>query len=192
MNEYASLAVQIAAGIGLAACAGLRAFLPLFVTGAAARLGWITLGDHFAWLSSWPALVIFGVAVVTEMLGDKIPVVDHALDVLQALLKPAAGAILVAAVVTDLTPLQSVVLGIIAGGSAAGLFHLAKAKVRLASTIFSGGLANPLISLAEDALSLVGTVLALVVPLLMLATLLGSLLVVGLFLLLRNPGAAGE
>jgi len=192
VNEYASLAVQIAAGIGLAACAGLRAFLPLFVTGAAARLGWITLGDHFAWLSSWPALVIFGAAVVTEMLGDKIPVVDHALDMLQALLKPAVGAVLVAAVVTDLTPLQSAVLGIIAGGSAAGISHLAKAKVRLASTIFSGGLANPLISLAEDGLSLIGTVLSLVVPFLMLAALLGSLLVVGLFLLLRNPGTAGE
>ena len=192
MNEYAALALQIAAGIGLAACAGLRAFLPLLVTGAAARLGWINLADNFDWLSSWPALIIFGVAAVTEVLGDKLPVVDHALDLLQSFLKPAAGAVLVAAVVTDLTPLQSAVLGILAGGSAAGAFHLTKAKLRLASTVFSGGLANPLISLAEDGLTLAGTFLSLVVPLIMLACLAGTILFVAFLLLLRGRQVARE
>src|SRR5437762_495318 len=81
MGSVPTLAIEVATGIALASCAGLRAFLPLFVTGALGRLGWISLSPSFEWLSSWPALVIFGVAVGTEMLGDKIPIVDHLLDV---------------------------------------------------------------------------------------------------------------
>ena len=63
MEQTASLAFQVAAGIGLAACAGLRAFLPLFLVSAAARLGWVTPGAPFEWLSSWPALIVFGLVV---------------------------------------------------------------------------------------------------------------------------------
>ena len=192
MNEYAGLAMQVAAGIGLAACTGLRAFLPLFATGVAAKLGWITLGVRFGWLSSWPAITIFGVAVVTEIIADKIPVVDHALDLLQVFIKPAAGAVLLAAVVTDLAPLPAAVLGIIAGGSTAGIFHLAKAKLRIASTLASGGLANPLISVAEDGLVLLGTILSLVVPILMLAGLIGVALTVALVLRGRRPRSASR
>jgi uncharacterized membrane protein len=168
MDQTASLAFQVAAGIGLAACAGLRAFLPLFLVSAAAKLGWITPGAPFEWLSSWPAVVVFGVAVVVEVLSDKIPLVDHALDLIQAVVKPAAGTVLAIAAFGDLTPEQKLVLGIVAGGGTAGVVHAVKAKVRLASSFATAGLGNPFLSLGEDVLSTVGTVLALVAPLLML------------------------
>lgn len=155
-------------GIGLAACAGLRTFLPLFVVGVAGRLGWLTLAKPFSWLESWPALVTFGVAVVTEILADKIPVVDHILDVLQGFLKPIAGTILVVAVVHDLTPLQATVVGLIAGGSVAGLTHLLKAKIRLLSSSTTAGLGNPVLSVSEDVASAGGSVGAIVSPFLML------------------------
>src|SRR5437867_12061109 len=104
MSEAGALALQIAMGIGLSACAGVRAFLPLRATGAAGRLGWVRLSPAFDWLSSWPALVVFGVAVITEILSDKVPLIDHALDVIQAIIKPAAGSLLAASLLTDLTP----------------------------------------------------------------------------------------
>jgi len=198
MSEYAAIAVQVAAGIGLAAAAGLRAFLPLFVVGVAERMDWISLRGSFEWLGSGPALVIFGTAVVVEILADKIPFVDHVLDALQSVMKPAAGAVLATALLTDLPPLQATVLGIVAGGSAAGILHLAKAKVRIASTALTGGIANPVLSLAEDVLSIGGAVMSILVPLLALA---GLALLAGagllLFLLLRRrapfqmPGVSG-
>jgi hypothetical protein len=43
--------------------------------------------------------------------------------------------------------------------------HLAKAKVRVGSTLFTAGLANPVISLVEDAVSVVGIAAAILVPL---------------------------
>ena len=188
MTEVMPLVLQIAAGISLAACAGLRAFLPLFATGVAGRLGWVELSGPFEWLASVPALVVFGAAVTVELLSDKVPFVDHALDVLHGVLKPAAGAVLMAALLTDLTPLQATVLGIVAGGSSAGLVHLAKAKLRVGASLLTGGLANPFVSLGEDALAFTGTAAAFLVPLAAAVVAMAgmALLLVGVVLVARR------
>ena len=168
MDQTASVAFQVAAGIGLAACAGLRAFLPLFLVSAGARLGWVEPAAPFQWLSTWPALILLGVAVVVEVLSDKIPLVDHALDVVQAVVKPAAGAVLAMAAFGDVAPEHKLLLGVVAGGGTAGVVHAVKAKVRLASSFTTAGLGNPFLSFAEDVLSTIGTLMALVVPFLLL------------------------
>jgi len=164
-------------GIGLASCAGLRAFLPLLVVGVAGRFDFIPLTRSFAWLESWPALIVFGVAVVFEFLADKFPVVDHFLDSIQVFVKPIAGTILMASVLTELSPLHATVLGLVGGGAVAGAVHLGKAKLRLASSATTGGAANPLLSLLEDVGAFVGSIAAIVVPLLMLFVLILFVLV---------------
>jgi hypothetical protein len=172
LAEAVALIVQIAMGLSLAACAGLRAFLPLFVVGVAGKFDLLPLLRSFEWLESWPALTVFGVAVVAELLGDKFPVVDNALDVIQVFVKPAAGVILMTCVLTELSPLQAAVLGLIAGSSAAGAVHVTKAKLRLASTATTAGIGNPFLSLLEDAGALLGSVSALVVPVVMILLLI--------------------
>jgi len=172
LSQAAAVLWQIAMGIGLASCAGLRAFLPLLVVGAAGRLELIPLTRSFEWLESTPALIVFGIAVVTELLGDKFPVVDHFLDTLQTFVKPIAGTILMASVLTELSPLQAAVLGLIGGGTTAGVVHVGKAKLRLASSVTTAGVANPVLSVIEDAGALVGSIASLVVPLLMVFLLL--------------------
>jgi uncharacterized membrane protein len=168
------LLLQIAMGIGLAACAGLRAFLPLFVVGLAGRLDVVPLTATFEWMGSTPALVVFGVAVVTEILADKIPVVDHFLDVAQSFVKPIAGTVLAASVLTELTPLQAAVLGLITGGAVSGVIHVTKAKVRLASTATTAGLGNPVISTLEDVGAFFGSLVAIWLPLLLLLLLVAA------------------
>jgi uncharacterized membrane protein len=170
------LLLQIAMGIGLAACAGLRAFLPLFVVGLAGRLDVVPLTATFEWMGSTPALVVFGVAVVTEILADKIPVVDHFLDVAQSFVKPIAGTVLAASVLTELTPLQAAVLGLITGGAVSGVIHVTKAKVRLASTATTAGLGNPVISTLEDVGAFFGSLVAIWLPLLLLLLLVAAII----------------
>ena len=169
MEQVGTLAFQVAMGIGLAACAGLRAFLPLLVVSVAGKLGWVPLSDRFEWLATWPAVVVFGVAVVAELLSDKIPLIDNLLDTLQVWVKPIAGALLAIAVLTELEPLPATALGIMAGASSAGLVHVVKAKVRLLSSALTTGLGNPILSVIEDAVALVGSVLSIVVPFLIVA-----------------------
>jgi len=178
LADGTALALQIATGIALAACAGLRAFLPLLVVGVAGRMDWIPLTRSFEWMADWPALIVFGCAVVIEILGDKFPVVDHFLDSAQVLIKPVAGTMLAASVLTQLTPLQATVLALIIGGGVAEGVHLAKAQVRLASTATTGGVANPLLSFLEDIAAGLGSLLSLVFPILACLVLLA--LIVGL------------
>jgi len=169
--------IHVSMGIGLAACAGLRAFLPLFVVALAGKLEFVTLSDSFTWMASWPALVVFGAAVVAEVLSDKFPIVDNLLDSVQIFVKPIAGALVAATVVEDWAPLYVTVVAIIGGGSAAGLVHVAKAKVRLVSSATTAGLGNPVLSVSEDVGALAGSVGSLLVPQVVVAVLfLGAVL----------------
>ncbi|HXY38035.1 MAG TPA: DUF4126 domain-containing protein [Vicinamibacteria bacterium] len=155
----------LALAIALAASAGLRAWLPLLLAGVLARLGVLDLGPSFQFLSSNKALVIFGVATVIEILGDKIPAVDHALDAIGTPLRPAAGALLASSVLGTVSdPLTAVVLGTAVGAPSALVPHAAKSALRAASTVTTGGLANPVISLLEDGASLLTFLLAVLVP----------------------------
>jgi hypothetical protein len=162
----------VALAVALAACAGLRAWLPLLLAGALSRAGYLQLGESFKFLGSNKALVLFGIATLIEILGDKIPAVDHALDVIGTPLRPAAGALLAASVLGHVSdPLTALVLGTALGAPAAVLPHAAKSALRAASTTLTGGLANPVLSLVEDGATLVLFLLAVLVPLVVIAML---------------------
>jgi hypothetical protein len=156
----------VALAIALAACAGLRAWLPLLLAGLLARSGWLELGSAFGFLASNRALAIFAVATTIEILADKVPSLDHALDALSTPLRPAVGALLAAAALGHITdPLPALVLGTAVGAPAALVPHAAKSVLRGVSTTLTAGLANPVLSLIEDGLALVLFVLAVLVPL---------------------------
>jgi hypothetical protein len=171
--ELAALAEflpALALAIALASAAGLRAWLPLLAAGGLARLGVLELGSSFQFLASDKALVLFGVATAIEIIGDKIPAVDHALDLIGTPLRPLAGAVLAASVLgTVADPLTSAVLGIAVGAPSALVPHVAKSALRAASTTTTAGLANPALSFVEDAVSVVLLILAVLIPLVVVA-----------------------
>jgi len=161
---------SILAAIGLAACAGLRAFLPLFAAGLAARVTDWPLIPALDWLASDPALIVFGVASVIEMTADKVPIVDHGLDVAHTFVGPAAGAIV--AIIpwfrVDVPPAYAVALGIMTGATVAGGVHALSATARLKSTVTTAGIANPVLSFLEDGLAAMWALVAILAPLLIL------------------------
>ena len=117
VGALAEFLPALAMAIALAAAAGLRAWLPL-LRGRRARAARraSTSGSSFQFLSSDKALVLFGVATAIEVIGDKIPAVDHALDVIGTPLRPLAGAVLAASILGTVTdPLTSSVLGVAVG-----------------------------------------------------------------------------
>src|SRR5207249_10561296 len=81
------------------------------------------------------ALILFGVATVVEILGDKIPAVDHTLDALSTVLRPAAGSLLAASVLWRVPdPLTALALGVAVGAPTALVPHAAKSTLRATST----------------------------------------------------------
>ena len=172
---------QLAMGFALAACVGLRTFLPLLVAGLLARAGYVDLGPSFEWMESTPALVVFGSALVFEILADKVPGLDHALHAVEAFVKPAAATLLAASLFTNLDPLMAMTLGLIGGGAIAGAVHAVKGTTRLASSAATGGLANPFLSLADDIVATVGTFLAFLVPILAALAVIAAIVAIAVY-----------
>lgn len=156
-------------GIGLAAASGLRAFLPLLLTCLAAKSGvfGLNLSGSFAWLASNTALIALSIATVVEIAGDKIPVVDHALDGLGTVFRPGAGALVAAAVWNQNDPATAALLGLVFGAPLALGLHAAKAGTRGASTLTTAGMGNPVLSVLEDGAALFLVAVAFLVPLLL-------------------------
>ncbi len=165
-----NLVLALAAGVAIAAATGLRAFLPLLAIGLAGRFGLLHLRPDAQWLASDPALWALGVATVLEVAGDKIPVVDHALDAVGTVLRPAAAWIGGYAVLTGWGAPWAQIAALVLGAGALGV-HAAKAKTRVGSTALTLGLGNPLLSIVEDGLVIGLLVLAVLVPLAALALL---------------------
>ena len=168
------LLTGIFTAFGLSASAGLNAYIPLLLVGLLARYtNLINLNQPWDTLANPWIILLLCVLVIIEMLADKIPAVNHINDLIQTLIRPAAGAIAFAAsanVVTDVSP----VLALAAGLLVAGTVHVAKAgALRPAVTATTGGAGNVPVSIAEDIISTVLSIVAVILPIL-----IGTLLVV--------------
>lgn len=152
---------------GLSASAGLNAYIPLLVVALVARFtDWIKLSEPWDVLTSGWIIGLLVVLVVVEFFADKIPAVNHVNDIIQTIIRPVAGAIVFAAsaqVISDVHP----VLAIAAGILVAGTVHAAKSlAVRPAVTATTGGAGNVPVSMFEDFLATVLSILAILIPVL--------------------------
>ncbi len=158
---------MILMAVSLSACCGLRAFVPITAVSILAWSGHLVLAPSFTWLGEPLTVGIFALAAILEIVADKFPGLDHALDAAGLVIKPLAGALLASSIITGMDPNLSLVLGIITGVAMAGSVSFVKAKTRLLTAAFTGGTASPLMSVAEDVGSIGGTALGIMLPLLM-------------------------
>lgn len=158
--------LSICVGIGLSAACGFRVFVPLFCLSVAAHFGadHVHLAKSFEWVASYPAMIAFGAATVAEIIAYYIPWVDNALDSVAIPLATIAGIFVTGSIVADLDPFWRWTLAIIAGGGAAATTQLATTKVRAASSMTTGGVANPVLSTFENISSSILSALAVLWP----------------------------
>ena len=168
------LLTGIFTAFGLSASAGLNAYIPLLIVGLLGHYtDLIKLNSPWDTLASPWIILMLCVLVIIEMLADKVPAVNHIKDLVQTFIRPAAGAVAFAAsanVVTDVSP----VLALAAGLLVAGTVHVAKAgALRPMVTATTGGAGNIPVSIAEDIVSTVLSIVAIILPIL-----IGTLLIV--------------
>jgi hypothetical protein len=164
-------------GLALSTAAGLRVFVPLLLTGLAARLGYLTLTPSMTWIGSDAALLAFATATVLEVGAYYVPWLDNVLDAVGTPAAITAGFITTAAVTPELSPLLRWTLAIVAGGGAAGLVQGGTALLRLKSSAFTAGFGNPVLATGELVGSLALSALALLAPLLAAAVVILVLVV---------------
>lgn len=160
----AELITAVAIGIGLAASAGFRVFVPMLVAAIAAKTGILQLNESFQWLASWPSIIILGTATVVEILAYYIPVVDNLLDTLSTPLAIGAGTLLLTSVLPIDSELMKWITGAAVGGGSAAVVQSGSALTRLTSTKLTAGLGNPVVATAENVAATGTSILALVIP----------------------------
>lgn len=168
------LLTGIFSAFGLSASAGLNAYIPLLVIGVIDHYtDLLTLQKPWDTLSNPWILILLGILLIIEMLADKVPAVNHINDVIQTVVRPAAGAVAFAAsanVITNVHPVLALGLGLFVSGTV----HATKSGVvRPAVTAATGGVANAPVSMAEDVTATGVSILAIFVPMLV-----GALLIV--------------
>jgi hypothetical protein len=150
---------------GLSASAGLNAYIPLLIVGVLAHYtNLIHLNAPWDLLANPWILIMLGILLIIEMLADKILVVNHINDLIQTIVRPAAGAIAFAAstnVIQGVNPVLAMACGLLVAGSV----HLAKsAAVRPLITATTAGAGNVPVSIAEDITSTVVSFLSILLP----------------------------
>ncbi len=158
------LLLSICLGIGLSASCGFRVFLPMLIANIAAMNGWISPGEQFSWLASWPAFFALGTASIAEILGYYIPFVDNILDTIAAPAAVIAGTLLSTSFFQINDPVLSWGLGIMVGGGTAALVHSGTGFLRLFSSKLTGGIGNSVVSTSENVAAVGLSVTAILLP----------------------------
>ena len=163
-------------GVTLSAACGLRIFLPPLAMSLAAISGNLELSSGFAWIGTYPVAIALGIATIVEILAYYIPVVDNFLDAIEIPTAVAIGTLLTAANLEGINLLLLWTIAAIAGGGTAGIIAVFTAMTRVAFTGVTGGMGNFLLATAEALSSGVLSILALSLPFLAAAIVIGLLI----------------
>lgn len=176
--------LEVLTGTGLATSAGLNAYVPLLAVGLIARYtDLLPLPDRWAWLSNGWVLTILALLLVVEIVADKVPMVDSVNDVVSTVIRPTSGGIAFgagSATVTTTDPGQltegSTWVPVVIGALLALVVHVLKALVRPVLNAMTFGVGAPFVSTAEDVTSISMSLVAILLPALVLLFLAGMAL----------------
>ena len=160
--------MSIMIGVALSATCGFRVFVPLLAVNIGTRAldsdgqPRIELAGGFDWLSSDIALMVFLVATLFEIGGYYIPWIDNLRDTIASPASIVAGTVITASFVTGMDPWLQWLLGVIAGGGAAGAVQATTVVARAGSTVTTGGLGNPIVASVETSGAFLGSALSIV------------------------------
>lgn len=174
--------MELLTGFGLATAAGLNAYIPLLALGLLSRFtDLVGLPAGWSWLENGWVLAIVTLLLIVEIVADKVPALDTVNDTVQTFVRPTSGGIVFGsgtaaqtAAVTDPGAFAGsgqwipVVIGIIT----ALVVSLTKTAVRPVANLGSAGMAAPVLSTAEDVVSVGLVFSAVLVPVLIVVALL--------------------
>ena len=155
-------------GVALSATCGFRVFVPLLAVNIGTRAQGangqplIELAGGFDWLSSDIAMMVFVVATLFEIGGYYIPWIDNLLDTIASPASIVAGTVITASFITGMDPWLQWLLGVVAGGGAAGAVQATTVVARAGSTVTTGGLGNPIVASVETSSAFLGSALSIV------------------------------
>ena len=160
MEAY-SLISSIFLAVGLSAACGFRIFIPPLTYGLLYKADLVQLGEGWDWIGNDWVITVLALSALIEIIGNLVPWIDNLLDVLATPTAIFAGTTLSAISLSEIDPGLKWILSVMSGVLITGGFQLSTITLRGFSSIFTGGLINPIISFIEDIIS-VGISIAII------------------------------
>lgn len=166
MDWFSTLSLAL----GSAWTSGINLYATVTVLGLLQKFGAATLPGGLDALDNWWIIGFAGGLYLVEFFADKIPYVDSVWDVVHTFIRIPAGAI-VAYAATNHLDSSITIPATLVGGSLAFASHGTKAAARIGANFSPEPVSNWALSFVEDAVALVGVILAVFAPM-MIATVL--------------------
>ena len=156
--------------LGTAWTSGINLYATVTVLGLLQKFGATKLPGGLDTLDNWWIIGVAGGLYLIEFFADKIPYVDSVWDVVHTFIRVPAGAVVAYAATNQLDPSITIPATLV-GGSLAFASHGTKAAARIGANFSPEPVSNWVLSLVEDAIAFIGTLLAVFAPLIIAAVL---------------------
>jgi hypothetical protein len=149
--------------LGSAWTSGINLYATVSVLGLLQRFTSVELPGGLDALDNWWIIGIAGGMYIVEFVADKVPYFDSVWDVVHTFIRVPAGAIIAFAATTSMDP-AVVIIATLLGGGLALSSHGTKAAVRGVANMSPEPISNWTLSIVEDIMAFVGTLLAVLAP----------------------------
>lgn len=149
--------------LGTAWTSGINLYATVTVLGLLQRFAGVNLPGGLEVLDNWWIIGVAGGLYVIEFFADKVPYVDSVWDVVHTFIRVPAGVVVAYAATSDLNPSIYIPAALIGGGLAFSS-HGTKAAARIGANLSPEPVSNWFLSLVEDVIAVLGTVLAVFAP----------------------------
>src|SRR5215203_1602988 len=149
--------------LGSAWTSGINLYATVTVLGLLQKFGSTKLPGGLDVLDNWWIIGIAGFLYLVEFFADKIPYVDSVWDVIHTFIRVPAGVIVAYAATYQLDPGVYIPAALVGGGLAFSA-HGTKAALRVGANLSPEPVSNWVLSIVEDIIAFVGTLLAVFAP----------------------------
>lgn len=176
MEWFATLSLAL----GTAWTSGINLYATVTVLGLLQKFDLARLPGGLDVLDNWWIIGVAGFLYLVEFFADKIPYVDSVWDAVHTFIRVPAGAIVAYAATSEMDASVHTIAALLGGGFAFSS-HGTKAALRATANLSPEPVSNWVLSIVEDIIAFVGTLLAVFAPVLIAIILVIFLIFFGWF-----------
>lgn len=161
----------LALALGSAWTSGINLYATVTVLGILQKFNLTKLPGGLEVLDNWWIIGVAGFLYLVEFFADKIPYVDSVWDVVHTFIRVPAGAIVAYAATNEMDASVYTIAALLGGGFAFSS-HGTKAAVRATANLSPEPVSNWILSVIEDIIAFIGTILSVFAPILIAVVLI--------------------
>lgn len=161
----------ISLALGTAWTTGINLYATVAALGLLQKFGATKLPGGLDVLDNWWIIGFAAGLYIVEFFADKIPYVDSVWDVIHTFIRVPAGAVVAYAATNQMEPSVYVIAALLGGGLALSS-HGTKSALRVGANLSPEPVSNWSLSIIEDIVAFIGTVLAVFAPIAISAVLI--------------------